>query len=714
MYCSYTLICSDLWLLGVFLADLERHLSQSCGKHLAQHLKFDTRLCDFCKEIPDTLTHWGYLKHLDICYKQFTSSKEASSKPSAHSVAIDELVKGLLNPKIVLKRLPKPKANALENEKNDDESDSDSDLEVIKFDKELRIAVTALSEKAIRVVSKERSADSVETSVLSKGKSLLKGSVESQKKKVSVSDRLRSQSPLLRSSETLQRRKSDSAGTVKSASTNYCKPGPASKTRNRNNRKLHHDSGNSSSSIKPLKRIPCDEVENESNNFKPGPASKTGKEELLKSKSPKEKNHSVCSSGKVDKKSHESNFACNEKPIKADAERETCTLEETNCIVENVKMEGTEDCESDDLCSLKISNVYSVDVDKDNSNWPNSNISVGVQEIIPPSSVLPSTHPKANSDPGVRDLTITPTDWNMSRNNFPVSASTSSSGCSKSQSYEIATCSTLAASHSNTQQFRQVDRNRIQNLIEAIFERPPAEREPFVRSLELSQWIPLIIEAVRRICSQNQRPDLSRIYNVVHLLTETWNKNFVKKINERNLQNDSRNLVLSQNWLPFSNVHFKDVQRHLDIAIQQGLLLEIMKQGEKCYLVSPDQRGWNPHRAQSPSVLQLMAGTTNQRSTEDVAQAPPLSIPPQVGKNQHNTTQIEFTSDSFSSSLMSVSGTYFDGRLAQNIQQPPHRPQSRANGNLGMYGTPSANPSRSIDQGGQDVIIDLGGKDISV
>ncbi|OXA50766.1 Histone acetyltransferase KAT6A [Folsomia candida] len=82
------------------------------------------------------------------------------------------------------------------------------------------------------------------------------------------------------------------------------------------------------------------------------------------------------------------------------------------------------------------------------------------------------------------------------------------------------------------------------------------------------QWDAWLLEAVRKIRAQKQRPDANRIYNAVRFLAEKC------------AQNSSSSTSQS---VKFEPIHMVLVQRNLDRAVRERLLLKVISKGQTTY-----------------------------------------------------------------------------------------------------------------------------------
>lgn len=90
---------------------------------------------------------------------------------------------------------------------------------------------------------------------------------------------------------------------------------------------------------------------------------------------------------------------------------------------------------------------------------------------------------------------------------------------------------------------------------------------------EVIQWDNWLLEAVRKIRTQKQRPGLDRIYNAVRLLAE-----------KHELAEHSQKSPIAPIYhVKFNQIKIEQVQRHLDRAVKKGLLLKIYSKGQATY-----------------------------------------------------------------------------------------------------------------------------------
>lgn len=90
---------------------------------------------------------------------------------------------------------------------------------------------------------------------------------------------------------------------------------------------------------------------------------------------------------------------------------------------------------------------------------------------------------------------------------------------------------------------------------------------------EVLQWDNWLLEAVRKIRTQKQRPGLDRIYNAVRLLAE-----------KQELAEHSQKSPISTIYhVQFNQIKIEQVQRHLDRAVRRGLLLKVYSKGQATY-----------------------------------------------------------------------------------------------------------------------------------
>ncbi|XP_035710440.1 uncharacterized protein LOC118436434 [Folsomia candida] len=83
-----------------------------------------------------------------------------------------------------------------------------------------------------------------------------------------------------------------------------------------------------------------------------------------------------------------------------------------------------------------------------------------------------------------------------------------------------------------------------------------------------NQWDAWLLEAVRKIRAQKQRPDANRIYNAVRFLAEKC------------AQNSSTS---TSHPVKFEPIHMVLVQRNLDRAVRERLLLKVISKGQTTY-----------------------------------------------------------------------------------------------------------------------------------
>ncbi|XP_021960551.1 uncharacterized protein LOC110856375 isoform X2 [Folsomia candida] len=111
---------------------------------------------------------------------------------------------------------------------------------------------------------------------------------------------------------------------------------------------------------------------------------------------------------------------------------------------------------------------------------------------------------------------------------------------------------------------------------------------------EAVQWDAWLVEAVRKVRSQKQRPGLDRIYNAVRLLAEK------KELAEQKAASPISPLFPTQ----FEHIKLALVQRHLDRVVREGILLKVISKGQTTYK-TPDK---------CERVLNLAAATDDEIS----------------------------------------------------------------------------------------------------
>jgi len=90
---------------------------------------------------------------------------------------------------------------------------------------------------------------------------------------------------------------------------------------------------------------------------------------------------------------------------------------------------------------------------------------------------------------------------------------------------------------------------------------------------EQAQWDTWLVEAVRKIRMQKQRPGLDRIYNAVRLIAEK----------EHQAEQSQRSPIAPIYNMQFNQIQVVQVQRHLDRAVKSGLLLKVISKGQTTY-----------------------------------------------------------------------------------------------------------------------------------
>ncbi|CAL8139244.1 unnamed protein product [Orchesella dallaii] len=96
---------------------------------------------------------------------------------------------------------------------------------------------------------------------------------------------------------------------------------------------------------------------------------------------------------------------------------------------------------------------------------------------------------------------------------------------------------------------------------------------PTDKEKEVVQWDTWLLEAVRKIRTQKQRPGLDRIYNAVRLLAEK----------QEQAEHSQKSPIAPIYHVQFNQVKIEQVQRHLDRAVRKGLLLKVYSKGQATY-----------------------------------------------------------------------------------------------------------------------------------
>lgn len=112
---------------------------------------------------------------------------------------------------------------------------------------------------------------------------------------------------------------------------------------------------------------------------------------------------------------------------------------------------------------------------------------------------------------------------------------------------------------------------------------------------EIAQWDTWLVEAVKKIRIQKQRPGIDRIYHAVRLLAEK---------EQQAIQNQRSPIAPIYN-VPFEPVGIDQVQKHLDRALKKGILLKILSKGQASFKCSAEKCDRNLNLVQQPSDIEV-------------------------------------------------------------------------------------------------------------
>jgi hypothetical protein len=95
---------------------------------------------------------------------------------------------------------------------------------------------------------------------------------------------------------------------------------------------------------------------------------------------------------------------------------------------------------------------------------------------------------------------------------------------------------------------------------------------------EQETWETWLVEAVRKIRAQKQRPGLDRIYNAVRLLAEK----------EQQADHEKKSPIAPIYHIKFDTIQVATVQKQLDRVVSLGLLFKVISKGQLTYK-TPDK-----------------------------------------------------------------------------------------------------------------------------